>query len=80
MHLQLGEVSTVIVSRPEAFKVVMKILDSSLAYRPHLISSSIIYDQQAIIAAAVKELGGELTRSFNFANEFVSIELLLVSS
>lgn len=42
MHIKLGEVSTVFVSKPEAAKEIMKTHDSVFAYRPHLLTPNII--------------------------------------
>ncbi|KAL3521829.1 hypothetical protein ACH5RR_014663 [Cinchona calisaya] len=45
IHLQLGEISTFIISAPEAAKEVLKIHDIAFAYRPELLASKILgYD------------------------------------
>lgn len=42
MHLQLGEVSTLVVSSPEIAKELMKTNDISFAQRPNLLVTSIV--------------------------------------
>ncbi|CAM8988929.1 unnamed protein product [Rhodiola kirilowii] len=52
MHLQLGEVSTMIVSSPDVAQEVMKTHDANFASRPRTISSRIIsYDGKDIVFA-----------------------------
>lgn len=52
MHLQIGEVSTVIVTSPEMAKMVMKTHDIKFAFRPQSICSRIIsYDSRNIVFA-----------------------------
>ncbi|CAL1404650.1 unnamed protein product [Linum trigynum] len=44
MHLQLGQLSHVIISTPEAAKQVMKTHDLAFASRPFLLAPSVLYD------------------------------------
>ncbi|KAI5674713.1 hypothetical protein M9H77_15077 [Catharanthus roseus] len=52
MHLQVGEVSTIVVSSPETAKEVMKTHDIIFASRPHIIASQIISYNSTNIAFA----------------------------
>ncbi|XP_050233627.1 premnaspirodiene oxygenase-like [Mercurialis annua] len=56
MHLQLGEVSTIVVSSPEIAKEVMKTHDLIFAYRPCSVTGSVIsYNNKDIIFAPYGE-------------------------
>ncbi|KAI5674712.1 hypothetical protein M9H77_15076 [Catharanthus roseus] len=52
MHLQVGEVSTVVVSSPETAKEVMKTHDIIFASRPHIIATQILSYNSTNIAFA----------------------------
>lgn len=52
MHVQLGEVSTIVLSTPEATKEVMKTNDTLFAHRPYLFAPNIISYGSAGIAFA----------------------------
>ncbi|KAL3821107.1 hypothetical protein ACJIZ3_007012 [Penstemon smallii] len=63
MHLQLGEVSTVIVSSPEAAKQILKTHDVIFASRPSLLATEIIcYDNTNIAFAPYGEYWRELRK------------------
>ncbi|KAK2999714.1 hypothetical protein RJ639_023812 [Escallonia herrerae] len=63
MHLQLGEVSTVVVSSSETAKEVMKTHDVIFASRPHIIASNIIcYDSTDIAFAPYGEYWRQLRK------------------
>lgn len=43
MHLQLGEISTVVISSPEMAKNVMKTYDSVLCSRPKMMLAKVVF-------------------------------------
>ncbi|XP_002534439.3 premnaspirodiene oxygenase [Ricinus communis] len=56
MHLQLGEVPTIIISSPETAKQVMKTHDTSLADRPFILATAIVtYNLQDVAGAPYGE-------------------------
>ncbi|XP_061978092.1 desmethyl-deoxy-podophyllotoxin synthase-like [Populus nigra] len=52
MHLQLGQVQTIVISSPETAEQVMKVHDINFAHRPHLLAAEIIFYNCTDIATA----------------------------
>lgn len=52
MHLQLGQVQTIVISSPETAEQVMKVHDINFAHRPHLLVGQIIFYNCTDIATA----------------------------
>ncbi|XP_051133624.1 cytochrome P450 71D9-like [Andrographis paniculata] len=70
MHLQLGEVSAIVVSSPEAAKAVMNTHDVNFSNRPSLFASKVILYENSNVAFAPY---GEYWRQLR---KFYTIELL----
>lgn len=52
MHLQLGEISTIVVSSPDLAKEILKTRDLAFVQRPKLIAPNILaYDSTGIVFA-----------------------------
>uniref|UniRef100_A0A1U7YNU6 Premnaspirodiene oxygenase-like n=1 Tax=Nicotiana sylvestris TaxID=4096 RepID=A0A1U7YNU6_NICSY len=52
MHLQLGKISTIVISTPQAAKEVLKVQDIAFNYRPELLSVKILCYNYSDIAFA----------------------------
>lgn len=72
MHLQLGEVDSVIVSSPHMAKEILKVHDPSFAARPELMVSSIVfYRQKDIVFAKMVIIGNKCAK---YASQSYSVQ------